>query len=592
MSLSRFALPFSFRWLRWSVPLGSVRWRAALLLSAVTASVVWAACEPTVRSATTQGQATTAGTSPLRKEPNVRLYVTSTLAGAMEPCGCRKDMLGGVDHAAALLRKGNNEAPDSLVLAVGPLFFMEPEVTASNGAKDQQDRWKADAIAAAVNKWGLAAWVPGVNDFSRGPEVFNTLRERAGGAVLAANLRADGIQTSATRVVVVGGTKIGLAGVTVLGVKEPLRVPNAPDEPGAKPGTTTAGAAATKLVLSEGDARSALLAALGELSEQDVAAKVALIAAPRGEALRLIEAVSGFDVALVGKPKDSGDSNDAPIPPMLVGNTLVVQGPNHLQAMAVVDLYTRGVKGAPFADGTGIALSERKESLTTRIADLTKRLEEWRVAGKVGAADIEARSKDLAAMEAELASLPSSPPQPSGNFFRYELRQVNEGLGAEPDVFERMRSYYRRVNEHNREAFKDRKPLPPEPGRASFVGELVCETCHVSAADFWKTTRHAHAYRTLASDFKEYNLDCVGCHVTGYEAPGGSTVTFVDNLKDVQCENCHGPGSIHAKEKSKTTITRVPNETLCSKCHHPPHVVDDWDVKQAWGQILGPGHGR
>ena len=44
---------------------------------------------------------------------------------------------------------------------------------------------------------------------------------------------------------------------------------------------------------------------------------------------------------------------------------------------------------------------------------------------------------------------------------------------------------------------------------------------------------------TLTTQFKEFNLDCVGCHVTGYGRPGGSTVTHVEKLKDVQCEACH-----------------------------------------------------
>ena len=32
--------------------------------------------------------------------PSLRLYLVSNVAGALEPCGCRKDMLGGMDHAA------------------------------------------------------------------------------------------------------------------------------------------------------------------------------------------------------------------------------------------------------------------------------------------------------------------------------------------------------------------------------------------------------------------------------------------------------------------------------------------------------------
>ncbi|MCE7894582.1 MAG: hypothetical protein DYH12_33585 [Sorangiineae bacterium PRO1] len=36
--------------------------------------------------------------------PTLRVFVVTSLAGALEPCGCVKDMLGGIDHAAALPR--------------------------------------------------------------------------------------------------------------------------------------------------------------------------------------------------------------------------------------------------------------------------------------------------------------------------------------------------------------------------------------------------------------------------------------------------------------------------------------------------------
>src|SRR5437763_597661 len=58
--------------------------------------------------------------------PTVRVYVLSDLAGALEPCGCQKDMLGCVDHFAALVSKERDKAPNSLVVAAGPTFFEDP----------------------------------------------------------------------------------------------------------------------------------------------------------------------------------------------------------------------------------------------------------------------------------------------------------------------------------------------------------------------------------------------------------------------------------------------------------------------------------
>ena len=104
---------------------------------------------------------------------------------------------------------------------------------------------------------------------------------------------------------------------------------------------------------------------------------------------------------------------------------------------------------------------------------------------------------------------------------------------------------------------------------------------------------HAKAYPTLVRQNKQYNLECVGCHVTGYEAPGGSTVAHVEKLENVQCEVCHGPGSRHVeKPKEPGLIARSPEKSLCaSKCHHPPHVKPSWSVDEAWRHIIGKGHG-
>jgi hypothetical protein len=108
---------------------------------------------------------------------------------------------------------------------------------------------------------------------------------------------------------------------------------------------------------------------------------------------------------------------------------------------------------------------------------------------------------------------------------------------------------------------------------------------------FWETTRHAHAYATLSSENKQFNLDCVSCHVTGYDQPGGSSVTHVDRLENVQCEVCHGPGSTHVANPERVgPPNKHPKEDLCLGCHHPPH-VEQFDAKAKMSSILGPGHG-
>jgi hypothetical protein len=134
-------------------------------------------------------------------------------------------------------------------------------------------------------------------------------------------------------------------------------------------------------------------------------------------------------------------------------------------------------------------------------------------------------------------------------------------------------------------------PPPVAPGQSSYVGVEACTTCHQSEREFWNRTPHHVAYESLSKQNKQFNLDCVGCHVTGYEAPGGTTVTHVDKLTDVQCEVCHGPGSRHIGSPEDKTLVSIPERTLCAgKCHHPPHVHADWSADAVWSVIVGPGH--
>ncbi|UQA62707.1 multiheme c-type cytochrome [Polyangium aurulentum] len=502
-------------------------------------------------------------------QPTLRLYVLSTVAGAIEPCGCTKDQLGGVDHLAALLRNEAGSAPASLVVGAGPMLFSDPSFKKEESA---QYDWKAETMAVAAQDIGLVAWAPGANDWAAGPEALGRYVKASGAALLAGNLEGA---PSATGVVVreVNGIKVG-----IVGVSDPR------DRMGGGPAGLTAKPAA-----------DAVRDGIAEAKKQGARILVGLAAMPRGEALRLADTFPELHVLVVGKPSESGHTNDAPKSPMLVGNTLVVETSNHLQTVGVVDLHVRSRDDGQlvFADAGGVERGEQLISLSERIHDLETRIASWEKGGKVKAEDLAARKADLEKLRAERAKLEEPAPAPKGSFFRYRLVEVREKLGSDPKVQSRLVDYYKRVNDHNRTAFADRKPTPAAEGQASFIGIEACTACHDEERAVWDKTGHAKAYETLEKDFKEFNLDCVSCHVTGYGKPGGSTVTFVEKLKDVQCEECHGPGSLHAKKPDKKgLITLKPDPQSCvSQCHHPPH-VENFDPVAKMELILGPGHGK
>lgn len=484
----------------------------------------------------------------------------------MEPCGCRKDMLGGLDHAAALLDATYAEAPDRLVLAAGPLLFLNPEL---EEGRNEQDLWKAESIAASLADVHLDGWAPGVNDFAAGSTTLERLAKSSGAKMLAANLKTNKSSLVAVSTFRVGKYRVGVAGI------------------GAAPSRLLASGEITT-----SNTQQALASAVAQLKAQGADILVALIAAKRGDALRLAEQVPDFSVIALGNPENHGEDNDAESPPILIGDTLVVQSPNHLQALAYIDLFVKDGK-LKFADGIGIARAERIQSLERRITATSLRLKTWQQATSPSAAEVKSRQQDLAQLRKTLATLTAKKhATPSTSFFRYRVETVRESAGTNEQVVARMTRYYRKVNDHNKIAFKDRKPKPVKSGQAHYAGQQECADCHGEAEEFWRTTKHSSAYATLADDFKEFNLDCVACHVTGYEKPGGSTVTFVENLKNVQCEACHGAGSLHADDSDLPgLITLKPDQSVCRGCHHTPHVADDWDIDHAWEQIIGPGHG-
>lgn len=509
-------------------------------------------------------------TEPASNKPTVRLYVLSTIAGALEPCGCSKNQLGGIDHLAAYVTAQSSEAPAKLVVGAGPMLFMEPTLKSDIAV---QDTWKAEAIALAAKDIGLAAWAPGANDWAGGAAALKSCLDGSGAKLLAGNVQGAA-PLGSTLLREIGGVKVGLIGVA---------------DPRDRVGRYPEGLKATPAI-------EAMKAGVAEMKKQGATIFVGLAALPRGDALRIADNVPELHVLVVGKPIEMGDANDAQKAPTLVGNTLVVETANHLQTIGVVDLFVR--QGKPegplvFADAGGVARAGELLSLSGRIRELEARIDSWERDHTAKPEDVAARKADLAKLRAEKTKLEAEPAPAAGSFFRYTAVEVRDTLGSDKAVTERMLGYYKRVNEHNKVAFADRKPEPAAKDQAGYIGVEACTECHDDARKFWDKTRHAGAYATLQKGFKEFNLDCVSCHVTGYGRAGGSTVTFTEKLQNVQCEECHGPGSLHAKAptKKELIIGKPAAEGCVSSCHHPPH-VEGFDAAVKMKLITGPGHGE
>ncbi len=103
-----------------------------------------------------------------------------------------------------------------------------------------------------------------------------------------------------------------------------------------------------------------------------------------------------------------------------------------------------------------------------------------------------------------------------------------------------------------------------------YVGMSQCKECHpeyVKTHSAWKYSRN---FRILEMRHKEHDPQCLPCHTTGYGLPGGFvSIEETPHMKNIQCEACHGPASLHVKaptvEEHQRTLSIPKN--VCTKCH-------------------------
>jgi hypothetical protein len=141
---------------------------------------------------------------------------------------------------------------------------------------------------------------------------------------------------------------------------------------------------------------------------------------------------------------------------------------------------------------------------------------------------------------------------------------------------------------------------------STYVGAQACSGCHANGSkepwsmyNTWQKTAHASLFKDgvngVASD--HYSNSCIACHTVGYDTNPASvnggfddvaaklnwTVPPVDKQKpgtfeslppelqavgNIQCENCHGPGSTHIKSGGDPLlITKSMESGACGQCH-------------------------
>jgi len=148
---------------------------------------------------------------------------------------------------------------------------------------------------------------------------------------------------------------------------------------------------------------------------------------------------------------------------------------------------------------------------------------------------------------------------------------VTEDLKPQDSLVELYKAYQQFVKHAG---LLEKNPRLPLPNGLEYVGSESCKSCHVDSHSYayekWSTKRHAHAYATLEDVGSQYDPECIGCHVVGYEYESGYvSEEKTPGLKNVGCENCHGPGSKHISSLGREKTTFPMSD--CTDCHTPEH---------------------
>jgi hypothetical protein len=134
----------------------------------------------------------------------------------------------------------------------------------------------------------------------------------------------------------------------------------------------------------------------------------------------------------------------------------------------------------------------------------------------------------------------------------------------------------------------------------TFAGSQKCAECHQKEFDIWRNSPHADATETLtkAKPPRQFDPECVSCHVTGWNpqeyfpyTTGFDSLNTTPDLAGNGCENCHGPAAAHVaaelndgdetlREKLRLSIADGKKAIVesCIQCHdqdNSPHFEFD-----------------
>ena len=165
--------------------------------------------------------------------------------------------------------------------------------------------------------------------------------------------------------------------------------------------------------------------------------------------------------------------------------------------------------------------------------------------------------------------------------FKQRMIRLDSNFKADPEMVKWYKNYNKEIEDLFFESLESRKN---QSGKQKiYASEQTCLICHPSKHDLWKKSRHSHAYETLSRVNKAFDPECLACHVTGWgHSEGFISEVDTPNLKNVQCEVCHGPRLDHVSG-SEQTFT-IDAKKACKNCHVKNH-SPSFNFSKYWEKI-------
>lgn len=489
------------------------------------------------------------------------IVLSSSIEGYVESCGCTSAPLGDIARFAQVFLDIKTIAKKNvLFIDAGNLLF---DQKTRNMGDLCQDNARLKLLLETFKDLGLRQTIVGPFDNARGPTYRDQWYEK---------IKVQAFKNALEqRIVDVHDYKVGLLGVRELPKKEEI------------------------------------LAIIDSMRKKKVQLVMVLSQIPKNETEEFFKNFSGLDVVIQGQISSFEPQEPKRLSPS--GPIFIEAGrqEHYFPVLVAQNLMTRDHKTLVL-DNSAYLASTQADLIKARIRGLKAQIE-------ADSKNKEFLQQRLLIAQEEQKNIENKVQKKThslGPSIMFQAIPLSKDIDPLKSVNEELESYRERIPSLVLECEKNIECPKANANEARYVGAEACKSCHIQAYEVWKKAifikegqnekgepikremGHSKAWQTLVLANKDNDRSCIGCHSIGFMKPGGyckaSDVSF---RKDVQCESCHGPGSIHAKDGKKDSIS-LPNEQTCRSCHHVPHIdsYDSFNYEQRLKKILGPGHGE